>query len=166
MLMLIPVCNECAKVGSTDALCAACATKLSTGQINEHDIAISNFLFTNYPDFDIEFLSSYTTQKCILLFMRGKVARIIGDGSSIAALEKKIGKKVKVINVDHDFKKIVSDIIYPATLLGINIIFGSKQENYKIRIAKEDLGKFPFEINAFQRLFSTALKKNVQIIFE
>lgn len=164
--MLTPICSECAKSGSVEALCSACAAKLSSGQISEQDIAISNFLHTRYPELNIEFLSSFSTQKFLVLFMRGKVARIIGDGSSIAALEERVGKRIKIINIDHDVRRIVSDLIYPATLIGVNTLFGCGEESYKIRIAKEDLGRFPFEINALRPLLSMALKKEVQILFE
>ena len=162
--MQTPICTFCAK---TNVLCGHCEKKLKEGKISQTDIEISKYLYDKYPELNLEYVSSFITKDMAILFFKGNIGPIVGKGGrEVLELGKKIGKRIKIINLDADIKKIISDIIYPVTLVGINTIFTNDGEISKIRLAKSDLMRIPFDINSLEKILFNLLNKKIRVAFE
>jgi transcription antitermination factor NusA-like protein len=77
-----------------------------------------------------------------------------------------LGKKVKVVEYTNDLKKLVEQLIYPATLYGINRVWipdGSELLN--IRVSKRDR-KFLKNKEEYEKLIEKISNAKVKIIFE
>ena len=162
--MKTPICEICAR---TDTMCGSCETRLRGREINQADVDISKLLYKKYAEINAEYLSSFLTRDFAILSFRGNAGAIVGRGGRGAAeISTMIRKKVKIINLDNDVKKIISDILHPAILIGINEIFASDGEIYKIRVGKKDLSRLPIEIGSLEKLFMNILSKKVRVVFE
>lgn len=162
--MKTPICEICAR---TDTMCGSCETRLRGGEINQADVEISKLLYKKYAEIDAEYLSSFLTRNFAILSFRGNAGAIVGRGGRGAAeISTMISRKVKIINLDNDTKKIISDILHPAILVGINEIFATDGEIYKVRIRKKDFPRLPIDLGSLEKLFMNILSKRVRIVFE
>ena len=158
------ICSFCAKSG---VLCPACEAKLKSGEITKEDIEICKYLYSRFENVDAEYIGSFSTKNFLILLMKGDVGSIVGkSGKGVQEMKKKFGKKIKIINLDMDKNGIVSDLIYPATLIGINLLFKEGKEVLRIRIKKDDLMKIPIDITSLNKILSNIFKKDVLISFE
>lgn len=162
--MQTPVCSFCAK---TDVLCEHCESRLKNKEISELDVEISKYLIDKYSEIEVEYVSSFQAKDFLLLFFKGNVGAIVGkNGKGAFEIGKKFGKKVKIIKLDSDTHQIITDIITPVELLGVNTLFTGEKEVYKIRLAKKDMVRIPFDIDSLQKILMKILKKEVQFVFE
>lgn len=162
--MRTPVCSVCAK---SNALCQSCESKIKKGELAPVDVELSNFFHERYKDLDAEFVGSFTTKDFIILFMRGKVGAVVGRGGrGVSEISHKLGKRVKIVNLDDDIRRIASEIVFPAAVLGINTLFKENKEVVKVRIAKKNFGRIPIDITSLERVFLKLFSKTVQITFE
>jgi len=162
--MQTPICEFCAK---TDVLCEHCEKKMREGTISQFDVNFSKELYEKHGQLDIEYVSSFNAKDALVLFFKGDVGVIVGRGGRGALeLGRKFGKRVKIINLNSDIKKVISDIIYPVNLLGLNTIFTADGEISKVRFSKRDLVKIPFDISSIEKILFKLLNKKIRIVFE
>jgi len=162
--MQTPICTFCAK---TNVLCDYCEKKLQEGKISQLDVELSKYLYEKYNELDMKYISSFNARDSIVLFFKGDIGPIVGKGGrSVLELSKKFGKRVKIIDLNADIKKIISDIIYPVSLLGINAVFTNEGEISKIRLDKKDLMRIPFDINSLEKILFQLLQKKIRVVFE
>ncbi|MEM2974719.1 MAG: hypothetical protein QW112_03820 [Candidatus Micrarchaeia archaeon] len=162
--MQIPICTFCVKA---DTLCTHCEGKLREGRISQLDVELSKYLYEKYGHLDIEYVSSFSTKDMAILFFKGNIAPIVGrEGRGALEIGERIGKKVKIIDLNRDIKKVISDIIYPVALLGLNTIFTNEGEVSKIRLAKKDLVRIPFDINSMEKVLLGLMQRRIKIAFE
>ena len=82
-------------------------------------------------------------------------------------MTKHLGKKIRIIEDTDNEKKIIQDLIHPARLLGINIMYlPDGKKKYKLRIATGDEKKIPSTKTHLQTLISEFVNKKMEIIFE
>lgn len=163
-MMQTPICVFCAK---TNVLCDNCEKKIKDGAISKFDVDFSKYLYEKYDELDIEYVSSFLTKDFAILFFKGEVGTIVGKGGRNALeLGKRFGKRVKVINLNMDIKQIISDILYPVTLLGMNTIFTSGGEISKIRLPKREMMRIPIDISSMEKILNNLLHKKIRITFE
>ena len=162
--MQTPICEFCAK---TDTLCGNCEKKLKDGTLTKLDVDFIKYLYERHLSLDIEYVSSFAARDAVVLFFKGEVGAIVGrGGKSAMELSKKFGKRVKVINLNNDIKKVISDIIYPVTLMGINTVFTQEGEVSKIRLAKKEMMSIPFDISSLEKILFNLMQKRIRISFE
>jgi transcription antitermination factor NusA-like protein len=162
--MQTPICTFCAK---TSVLCDHCEKNLKEGKISQIDVDLSKYLYEKHTDLELEYVSSFNARDSVVLFFKGDIGRIVGKGGrSVLELSKKFGKRVKIINLNEDIKKVISDIIYPVSLLGINSVFTNDGEISKIRLEKKDLMRIPFDISSLEKILFQLLHKKIRIVFE
>jgi len=163
--MVLPVCDVCLKSGM---LCQGCENKLKSGEITPLDLDIAKLLY-KLGDGNIGFKKTIEIGDVVIIVTdKDHVGKIIGkSGKIVRAISKKIGKKVRVIGEGSDFKEIARDILAPARILGINIVYGKDgEEKYKIRVMKEDSRRLPARIDVLNNIMKELTPEKTVIVID
>jgi transcription antitermination factor NusA-like protein len=142
MRMVLPICDVCLKSG---ILCQGCENKLKSGEITQLELDIAKILY-KLGDGKIGFKKTIDMGDVVIIVTeKNEVGKLIGKGGKIVrAISKEVGKKVRVVGSDTDLKSVATDLLAPARISGINIVYGmGGQEKYKIRVMKEDARRIP-----------------------
>ncbi len=168
--MEFPVCSICIK---SDLLCSGCEYRLEKGEISELDVEISKTLFGMKERYktlrDISFKRSICKNDFVAIIVKeGKVGGLIGKGGKIIkTLSKRIGKTIRVIEDIKNEKVIAQELLAPAQIRGINIVFlpdGNKK--FKVRISKEDEKRLPTDRKVLQEILCLLTGKDMDIVSE
>lgn len=163
--MVLPVCDVCLKSGM---LCQGCENKLKSGEISQLDVDIAKLLF-KLGDGKIGFNNTLEIgDVVIILTEKDQVGKIIGkSGKIVRAISKKIGKKVRVIGEGSDFKEVAADLVAPARISGINIVYGKDGvERYKIRVMREDSRRLPAKLDVLNNIMNQLSDKKTIIVID
>ncbi|MBU4534718.1 MAG: KH domain-containing protein [Euryarchaeota archaeon] len=154
--MVLPICDVCLKSG---ILCPGCGKKFKNGEVTQTELDIAKIIF-KLGDGKIGFNRAIDRGDAVIIITdKNQVGQIIGKGGKIVrAITKEIGKKVRVVGDGSDLKSVSSDLIAPARISGINIVYGRDgQEKYKIRVMREDARRIPGkpeQLNAIIKLLT------------
>lgn len=165
--MKYPLDKICIKSG---VFCPSCQRKIESGVATSSDIRILQAL-VNLED-KLKFLKKGEYVKSIDL--EEYVIVLIKDGFEqveIATLEKElsdvIGKRVKVIEYVSDLKKLIEQIIAPASLLGINKIWlPTGEEIVSVRISRRDRRFIAKNKDEYEELIEEISGIKARIVFE
>jgi len=163
--MVLPVCDVCLKSGM---LCQGCENKLKSGEITRLDLDIAKLLF-KLGDGKIGFKKTIEIGNIVMIMTdKDHVGKIIGKGGKIVrAVSKKVGKKVRVIVEGSDFKEIARDILAPARISGVNIVYGMDgKEKYKIRIMGEDSRRLPASLDVLNNIMNQLTDEKTVIVID
>ena len=163
--MVLPVCDVCLKSG---ILCQGCENKLKSGEITQIDLDIAKLLF-KLGDGKIGFKKTIEIGDVVIIVTeKDQVGKIIGkSGKIVRAISKKIGRKVRVIGEGSDFKEIATDLVAPARISGINIVYGrDDEEKYKIRIMREDARRLPAKLEVLNNILNQSTEKKAVVVID
>ena len=163
--MVLPVCDVCLKSGM---LCQGCENKLKSGEITQLDLDIAKLLF-KLGDGKIGFKKTIEIGDIVIIVTdKDQVGKIIGkSGKIVRAISKTVGKKIRVIGEDSDFKEIARDILAPARISGINIVYGmDDEEKYKIRVMKEDSRRLPARLDVLNDIMNQLTDEKTVIVID
>jgi len=135
--MVLPVCDVCLKSGM---LCQGCENKLKSGEISQLDLDIAKILY-KVGDGKIGFKNTIEIGDVVIVVTeKDQVGKLIGKGGKIVReISKTVGKKVRVVGENSDLKAVAEDMLAPARISGINIVYGKDgEEKFKIRVKQED----------------------------
>ncbi|MFQ6051746.1 MAG: transcription elongation factor NusA [Candidatus Hydrothermarchaeota archaeon] len=168
--MEFPVCSICVK---SDLLCPGCEYKLEKGEISELDVEISRALYGMKDKYktlrDISFKRSICKDDFVAIIIKeGKVGGLIGKGGKIIkTLSKRIGKTIRVIEDTKDEKVIAQELLTPAQVRGINIVFlPDGKERFKVRISKDDEKRLPADMKVLEEILCLLTGKYMEIVPE
>ncbi|CAB50244.1 KH domain-containing protein [Pyrococcus abyssi] len=169
--MKAPICEVCLKTDGI--LCPADEKKLEEGIITELDVKISRMLYKLLGDADIEFKKAVEAGDLVVLIVgEGDVPIVIGKGGkNIKYLTRELGKRVRVIEGreirgTEDVKKLAIDLLYPAGVFGVNIVYkpdGGKY--YKILVFSRDRNKLPEKAEVLESILSQITGVEAKIFF-
>jgi len=162
-----PFCSVCLKSGVT---CAACESNIKE-KYSQFDFDICKYLYEKFSKHniksDLEYITSFRTKDAAILFMRGDIGSVIGHrGNGVKEISQKFGKRIKVVNLNNNIKDVISDIINPLELLGINKIFKDGTEKYKIRVSKKNIMQISFDIPTLEKVLNFLFNADVLLSFE
>ena len=163
--MVLPVCDVCLKSGM---LCQGCGNKLKSGEITQLDLDIAKLLF-KLGDGKIGFKKTIEIGDVVIIVTeKDQVGKIIGkSGKIVRAISKKIHKKVRVIGEGSDFKEIARDLVAPARISGINIVYGmDDEEKFKIRVMKEDSRRLPARLDVLNNIMNQLTDEKTIIVID
>lgn len=149
--MVLPVCDVCLKSG---ILCQGCENKLESGEISQIDLDIAKVLF-KLGDGKIGFKRTIEVGSIVIIITeKDQVGKLIGkNGKIVKELSRTIGKKIRVVGEDSDLKSVSKDILAPARVSGINIVYGKDgDDKYKIRVMEEDSRKLPGRLDVLNEI--------------
>lgn len=169
--MKAPICEVCLK--SEDILCPADEKKLQEGIISELDVKVSRLLYKLLGDVDMEFKKAVEAGDLVVIMVgEGDVPITIGKGGkNIKALMRELGKRIRIIEaVDvestEDLKKLATDLLYPAGVFGVNVVYRPGGENYyKVLVLSRDRKKLPEKSEILESVLSQIAGSEVVISF-
>lgn len=164
-MMVLPVCDVCLKSGM---LCQGCENKLKSGEITQIDLDIATLLF-KLGEGKIGFKKTIEIGDVVIILTdKDQVGKLIGkSGKIVRAISKKVGKKIRVVGEESDFKEIARDILAPARISGINIVYGTDgDEKYKIRVMKEDSRRLPARIDVLNDIVNQLSSEKTVIVID
>ncbi|MCD6372829.1 MAG: KH domain-containing protein [Thermococcus sp.] len=169
--MKAPICEVCLK--TDDILCPADEKKLQEGTISELDVKVARLLYKLIGDADMEFKKAVEAGDLVVIMVgEGDVPIAIGKGGkNIKALMRELGKRIRVIeavdiNSTEDLKKLATDLLYPAGVFGVNIVYKpSGGHYYKVLILSRDRKKLPEKPQLLEDILSQIAGTEVRITF-
>ncbi|USS40755.1 KH domain-containing protein [Thermococcus aggregans] len=168
--MKAPICEVCLK--TEDILCPADEKKLQEGVISELDVKISRMLYKLLGDADIEFKKAVEAGDLVVIMVgEGNVPLVIGKGGkNIKLLMRELGKRVRVIEgreikSTEDLKKLATDLLYPAGVFGVNIVYSPQGQYYKVLVMRRDKQKLPERQEILEDILSKIAGTDVKISF-
>ena len=169
--MKAPICEVCLKTDGI--LCPADEKKLQEGVISELDVKVARMLYRLLGDVDIEFKKAVEAGDLIVIVVgKGDVPITIGKGGkNIKTLVKELGKRVRVIEginaeTTEEIKKLASDLLYPAGVFGVNVVYKPGGERYyKVLVSGRDRKKLPEKPEVLESLLGQIIGKEVRLDF-
>jgi transcription antitermination factor NusA-like protein len=165
MKMVLPICDVCLKSGM---LCQGCENKLKSGEISQMDLDIAKILY-RVGDGKIGFKKTIEIGDMIIIVTeKDQVGKLIGkSGKIVREISKTIGKKVRVVGENSDLRSVARDILAPARISGINIVYGKDgQEKYKIRIMREDARRIPGKLDVLNDIIQELTSEKTLVVVD
>ncbi|WP_048151265.1 KH domain-containing protein [Palaeococcus ferrophilus] len=164
--MKAPICEVCLK--TDDILCPADEKKLQDGVISELDVKVARLLYRMIGDAEVEFKKAVEAGDLVVLIVGiGQAALVIGKGGkNVKTLMRELGKRVRVIEDTEDVKKLATDLLLPARVFGVNVVFrpGGGQY-YKVLVPRMDRGKLPAPPEVLEDIITKITGKESKIVF-
>jgi transcription antitermination factor NusA-like protein len=166
--MKLPICEVDLKSG---ILCSSCEEKLRSGQISRLEFDVCSVLFQLFSEGKVPqtltFLKAIEIPEIIVIVVgRGDVQTLVRS-SATRTLNKHFKKKVRVIENTQDPKRFLPDLLYPAHILGINIVYLPEgKTQYKIRIPTEDEIRLPASRKSIQDFITQLTGQEMGVAFE
>lgn len=165
MMIKTPICEVCLK---SEVLCSGCDSKLKNQEITDLDISISKYLYKLEQSLivsEANFIKSHDLEDFILLLAKGNIAPLIGkEGKTIKMISKKFGKRVRIIS-EGDMKTMAQDLVSPARIFGINVLYTPMGEEYNIVIPKSDRRKIIMSDRTLKKALSVLFNNKLNIKF-
>jgi transcription antitermination factor NusA-like protein len=163
--MVLPVCDVCLKSGM---LCQGCENKLKSGEISSMDVDIAKLLY-KIGNGKLGFKKTIEIGDVVIIVTdKDQVGKLIGKGGKIVReISKTVGKKVRVVGENTDLNSVATDILAPARISGINIVYGKDGElKYKIRVRKEDSRRLPAKIDILNDIIQQLTREKTLVVIE
>lgn len=135
-------------------LCQGCENKLKAGEISQLDLDIAKILY-RVGDGKIGYKRTIEIGDVVIIITdKDQVGKLIGKGGKIVReISKTLERKIRVVGEDSDFKAVAKDILAPARISGINIVYGKDgEQKYKIRVRREDARRLPAKLDVLNNI--------------
>ena len=163
--MVLPVCDVCLKSGM---LCQGCENKLKSGEITQMDLDIAKLLY-KLGEGKIGFKKTIEIGDTVIIVTdKEQVGKLIGkSGKIVREISRSIEKKVRVVGENSDLRAVAKDILAPARLSGINIIYGKEgQKKYKIRVMAEDSRRIPGRLDVLNSIIKELTSEDTLVVVD
>ncbi len=163
--MVLPVCDVCLKSGM---LCQGCENKLKSGEITQMDLDIAKLLY-KLGEGKIGFKKTIEIGDTVIIVTdKEQVGKLIGkSGKIVREISRSIEKKVRVVGEDSDLRSVARDILAPARLSGINIVYGKEgQKKYKIRVMAEDSRRIPGRLDVLNSIIKELTSEDTLVVVD
>ncbi|MDI9623489.1 MAG: KH domain-containing protein [Methanothermobacter sp.] len=163
--MGLPICDVCLKSG---ILCQGCEDKLKSGEVTELELEISKVLY-RLAEGKLGFKRAIDMGDVVIIITdRDQVGKLIGKGGKIVrTISRAIGKRVRVVGEDSDLKSVAEDVLAPARISGINIVYGKDgKEKFKIRVIKEDARRIPASLDVLNKIIKRLTGEETTIVVD
>lgn len=163
--MKAPICDFCLE---SKLLCLKCSKKLRENEITNLDIDVSRFLNVLEKKFmisDVDLLKTYRINGFIILLVKGNIASVIGkSGKVVRMLSDQFGKRFRAV-AEGDFRSMIQDLIFPARIFGINVLYTPEGEKYIVIIPRSDKSEVFMDKETLKKTASILFNKEISIKF-
>ncbi|MGP8023148.1 MAG: transcription elongation factor NusA [Methanobacterium sp.] len=163
--MVLPVCDVCLKSGM---LCQGCENKLKSGEITQMDLDIAKLLY-KLGEGKIGFKKTIEIGDTVIIVTdKEQVGKLIGkSGKIVREISRSIEKKVRVVGENSDLRSVARDILAPARLSGINIVYGKEgRKKYKIRVMAEDSRRIPGRLDFLNSIIKELTSEDTLVVVD
>ena len=165
--MITPICKSCAWAKT---LCPQCSQALNSGAISALDVDVSRILYRINETHNISrasFVKSINFSNVVVILTDCEPGLLIGRrGVVVSAISHALNRRVRIVKKDSDVKRLISDLISPAKLIGINSIYSHGNEKYRIRIQRGQKDTLYLDEVTLQSVIKSWLKKDVELLIE
>jgi len=166
--MKMPICDSCLKGGP---LCQKCGKKLKEGKISELDVEVSRALYElarEYRELEgIELERALRERGLTALVVRGSTRIADEKDEIIRKLGERLNTRVRLAESGEEIRKLAQDILAPARVNGVNILFKKGGgEEYRVRVKRTDLMLLPSGIDTLQKIMGEVTSKDIKFVFE
>jgi len=164
-----PICNICLKSG---ILCQGCSKKLEEGKISKLEFTVSCELFElskRHQELDrLIFRRAVDADGLVILVVgAGQIPYLVGRrGRIVQELEQILKSKVRVVEEGATLKKIVKDVLTPAEVTGLNVLYTKSGNEYRIRVPRKHMKILLKQKEKIQAALNKLTNKNFTIVFE
>ncbi|NAZ26528.1 MAG: transcription elongation factor [Thermogladius sp.] len=165
--MKYPLDRICVKSG---VLCPNCQRKVDSGEVSREEIPVMKALMELEEEMKElrkgNYVKSFDFGDEVIVILRGEWEKSEIDIIS-KELSAKLSKNVKILLEGEGVKKLMEQLLYPASILGINTLWlpdGSEQ--MVIRLSKRDRRYLRGKVEKYKRFISAIVGKNIEISFE
>jgi len=103
----------------------------------------------------------------VLLVGQGEVKSVVGrGGKTVRELSERLQKKVRATEEGADLRKTAQDILMPANVRGVNVLYSGNQEIHRVRVPSTDAKRLPASVETIQNLLTKLTNKSVKLVFE
>jgi len=103
----------------------------------------------------------------VLLVGQGEVKSVVGrGGKTIRELGEHLQKNVRATEDGADLRKLAQDILTPAQVRGVNVLYSGGEEMYRVRVPLNDSKRLPASVETIQNLLTTLTNKSIKLVFE
>jgi transcription antitermination factor NusA-like protein len=103
----------------------------------------------------------------VLLVGQGEVKSVIGrGGKTIREISERLHKKVRATEDGADLRKLAQDVLTPARVKGVNVLYSGGKEIYRVRVPRNDLKRLPASVETIQNLLTALTNKSINLLFE
>ncbi|RLG73353.1 MAG: transcription elongation factor NusA [Thermoprotei archaeon] len=165
----LPLCTICVKSG---LLCPRCQRLVERGDYDDIDIEIMKILleleeskFTILKD--VVYYKSYKADNMYVIVLSGNKLSPYMLGKIAKKLSEKLEGKVRIIEKTGSLRRMASQLLLPANVLGVNILWlpdGSWQSI--VRVSKSDSKALPAEKEVLEEILTKLSGMEVRIRFE
>lgn len=169
IVLQTPICNICLKSG---ILCQGCSSKLEEGKISklELDAAVALFeLSKKHRELEqLIFKKAVDADGLVILMVgAGQIPLLVGRrGRVVQELEDVLKTKVRVIEEGSTEKKLIQDLLTPAEVLGINVLYTKNGGEYRVRVPRMHMKRLPRSKEKIEAALSKLSNKKFTIVFE
>ena len=164
-----PICNICLKSG---ILCQGCSSKLQEGKLSKLELDISCALFElskKHKELEqLIFKRAVDADGLVILMVgAGQIPFLVGRrGRVVQELENILNTKVRIIEEGSTEKKLIQDLLTPAEVIGINVLYTKSGDEHRIRVPRRHLKRLPKNKEKIQMALSKLTNKKFTIVFE
>ena len=164
--MQYPICSACV---ASQELCSSCNELVKTGAVSPLDVSVSRFmkgLEEKYEITGVDLVKTHDLESFIIIVGRGKISGMIGrEGRNIRLMSAEFKKKVRVIK-EGDVLQMVSDLISPAKIEGVNVLYTNDGERFKVIIPSVERRKIYMDEKALNAAVEAIFKGEVIIKYQ
>jgi transcription antitermination factor NusA-like protein len=149
-------------------LCQGCENKLKSGEITQMDLDIAKLLY-KLGEGKIGFKKTIEIGDTVIIVTdKEQVGKLIGkSGKIVREISRSIEKKVRVVGENSDLRSVARDILAPARLSGINIVYGKEgQKKYKIRVMAEDSRRIPGRLDILNSIIKELTSEDTLVVVD
>lgn len=165
MMLNLPVSIEEIKKGE---LSEETRKKLREGKLNKIDLDVSKAMYKVSKEKNLKnvgFEKAIKIGDVIIIMTKSNIGLLIGKGGSVAAaLSRVLDKKIRIIEFSETPHKIISDLIKPAVLKGINVKYTKDDKVWKVRIDNQQ--KLPMSEQTLELALKQFFGAQVEILYK
>ncbi|MCC7569748.1 hypothetical protein KO465_00180 [Candidatus Micrarchaeota archaeon] len=166
MTLRLPISIEELKKGE---LLEETRKKLREGKLSKVDLDVTKAVYEVAKEknlTDVGFERAVEIGDVIIISTQKQdVGLLIGKGGSVAAaLSYKLNKKIRIIEHSDNPHKLISDLIKPALLKGINVKYAKEGKIWRVRI--DNKNKLPMNEETLQLALKQFFTSNVEITYD
>lgn len=165
--MKYPLDKICIKSG---VFCPSCQRKIEIGMVTEDDVLVLRAIINLEDKLKFlrkgEYVKSVNIDDEVVVLVKNsfEIGELITLERELSSI---LGKKVKALEYTNDLKRLIEQLISPASLLGINKIWlPTGEEVVSIRVSRRDKKYLSKVKEQYEALIEKISGAKVKIVFE